>query len=345
MSRPDRSSSPAALPPGKPAIGLDRPPAARTLPVPSRRGRAVLPLRSLLPACLLFALPVGDALAGTLYRCVGKQGEVAFTSSRAGYSQCSVMRSYEESPPAAAPAAAAAERGGASPRVEFRTAPGDGTPTAVAGADQAKVTSGAVFRYRKDGVTHYTNRRPAGQAAEIVFSYVENCFACTASPGVDFGNVALNTTAYAAEVAAAAAEFGIDAALVRAIIHAESAFRPNALSKKGAQGLMQLMPATAERFGVTDAFAVEQNIRGGTRYLAWLLKRFDGDVRLAAAGYNAGEGAVDRFSGVPPYSETRHYVERVGILHERYRTALATLAAVGPAAGPAGAAGKAAGAP
>ena len=86
---------------------------------------------------------------------------------------------------------------------------------------------------------------------------------------------------------------------------------------------MQLMPATAERFGVSDAFDASQNIRGGVKYLAWLLKRFNGNVTLAAAGYNAGEGAVDKYDGVPPYKETQRYVERVGVLADRYRGLLA----------------------
>lgn len=92
----------------------------------------------------------------------------------------------------------------------------------------------------------------------------------------------------------------------------------------GAQGLMQLMPATAARFGVSNAYDASQNIRGGVKYLAWLLKRFDGDLTLAAAGYNAGEGAVDKYDGVPPYKETQRYVQRVGVLAERYRGALAS---------------------
>ena len=90
---------------------------------------------------------------------------------------------------------------------------------------------------------------------------------------------------------------------------------------------MQLMPATARRFGVTDAFDARQNIGGGVQYLAWLLKRFNGNLTLAAAGYNAGEGAVDKYNGVPPYKETRHYVERVAILADRYRSALGPVAA------------------
>ncbi len=98
--------------------------------------------------------------------------------------------------------------------------------------------------------------------------------------------------------------------------------RMEELERAGAQGLMQLMPPTAARFGVSDSYDAGQNIRGGVQYLAWLLKRFNGDLTLAAAGYNAGEGAVDRHGGVPPYSETQYYVRRVGQLAERYRSAL-----------------------
>src|SRR3546814_263363 len=116
--------------------------------------------------------------------------------------------------------------------------------------------------------------------------------------------------------------FRSEDAVVRAVIHAESAFNPNALSRVGAQGLMQLMPATAQRFGVGNPFDAGQNIQGGVKYLAWLLKRFNGDLTLAAAGYNAGEGAVDKYNGVPPYKETQRYVQRVGVLAERYRSSL-----------------------
>jgi soluble lytic murein transglycosylase-like protein len=294
--------------------------------------------RPLLLVCLLCIMPAGGAVADTLYRCIGKQGEVAFTSTRTGYTHCNPLRTPAQpavAAPAGSPDVAPASSTG---RVEFRTAPGDAVPVRPAGSDNARVSSGAVHKYVSNGVTHYTNRPPAGQRTQIVFSYIESCFACSVRSSVDFHNVALNTSAWLDEVASAAAEHDIDAAFVRAVIHAESAFNANALSNKGAQGLMQLMPATAERFGVTDAFSPEQNIRGGTRYLAWLIKRFDGDTRLAAAGYNAGEGAVDRFGGVPPYQETQNFVERVGILHARYRGALAVL----PGAGAAGASGVAA---
>jgi len=103
----------------------------------------------------------------------------------------------------------------------------------------------------------------------------------------------------------------VSPALVLAVIAVESAGRPDAVSPKGAQGLMQLIPDTAARFGVTDATDPAQNIRGGVAYLDWLVARYDGDVLLALAGYNAGEGAVDRNDGVPPFAETRAYVPKV----------------------------------
>ncbi|MDX1656410.1 MAG: transglycosylase SLT domain-containing protein [Candidatus Competibacteraceae bacterium] len=108
-----------------------------------------------------------------------------------------------------------------------------------------------------------------------------------------------------------APEYQLDPALVLAVISAESAFKPDAVSPKNAQGLMQLIPATAERFGVRDSFDPLQNLRGGMAYLRWLLAYFQGNVRLALAGYNAGEGAVERYQGIPPYSETRAYVTKI----------------------------------
>ena len=108
-----------------------------------------------------------------------------------------------------------------------------------------------------------------------------------------------------------APEYGVSPRLVVAIIRAESNFQVGAVSGKNAQGLMQLIPETSQRFNVKKPFDPEQNIRGGMSYLRWLLAYFEGDVVLVAAAYNAGEGAVNRYRGVPPYSETREYVKRI----------------------------------
>ncbi|HEY0837900.1 MAG TPA: transglycosylase SLT domain-containing protein [Azospirillum sp.] len=112
-----------------------------------------------------------------------------------------------------------------------------------------------------------------------------------------------------------APKYGLDPALVMAVIQVESAFRTDAVSPKEAAGLMQLIPETADRFDVRDVFDPRENIRGGIRYLRWLLAYFKGDVTLALAGYNAGEGAVDRHRGVPPYAETQAYVQLVRRLY------------------------------
>lgn len=117
----------------------------------------------------------------------------------------------------------------------------------------------------------------------------------------------------------AAQTYKVDAALVHAVIHAESGFNPHAVSPKGASGLMQLMPATARRYGVQDIFDPKQNVGAGVRYLKDLLKMFDNNPRLALAAYNAGENSVIRFGGIPPYPETTQYVSKVLTLHTRYR--------------------------
>ncbi len=113
-----------------------------------------------------------------------------------------------------------------------------------------------------------------------------------------------------------ATRHGVDPVLIYSIMHRESAFKKMAMSYKGARGLMQLMPGTATRFGVRNIFDPAQNIEGGSRYMRFLLDRFGGNVALALAGYNAGEGAVDKYRGVPPYRETQEYVKRIS---ERYQ--------------------------
>jgi Transglycosylase SLT domain/Domain of unknown function (DUF4124) len=116
------------------------------------------------------------------------------------------------------------------------------------------------------------------------------------------------------DIEAAAAQHGVSVDLVRAVIQVESAFDHLAVSSKGAQGLMQLMPDTARRMGVANTFDARQNIFGGVRYLRLLLDMFQGDVRLATAAYNAGPNAVVRYGGVPPFRETRGYVQKVQAL-------------------------------
>jgi len=129
-------------------------------------------------------------------------------------------------------------------------------------------------------------------------------------------------------VHAMAPGFGLDPQLVLAVIAAESAFDKSAVSPKGAQGLMQLMPQTASRFGVSNAFDPEENLRGGMTYLARLIDQFGGDLDLALAGYNAGEKAVEQYRGIPPYQETQEYVRRIRAVYRGPGNAV-TLAAKG----------------
>lgn len=199
-------------------------------------------------------------------------------------------------------------------------------PVADADAEGSRVLRGAVYRVvRKDGSVEYTNLRPAGEqghAVTMLFSYIATCVACNLHSNIRWDSVALHLGIYDDIIQLASQESGVNEAFLRAIIHAESAFNPRALSIKGAQGLMQLMPGTANDMGVRDAFDTAQNIRGGARYLGLLLRTFNGNERLAAAAYNAGPGAVQRYNGVPPYAETQVYVERVGTLRKRYGLAI-----------------------
>lgn len=286
-------------------------------------------------ACLLAA---GMAHAGTVYRCQAPDGTRSYVSKRVKGANCTAVSQYKAvayAPPASASVGSAAPPTSVAGSPATGSAPAqpasmtNAAPTTPVSPGQARsrLVQGQVYSYIKDGVRHYSSTRPKGVASAspvrtIQYSFFETCYACAAKPGVSFHNVRLNTAAYRDEIATAAREHGVDEAVVRAIIHAESAFNPNALSRVGAQGLMQLMPATAQRFGVGNPFEPAQNIRGGVKYLAWLLKRFNGNLTLAAAGYNAGEGNVDKYKGVPPFNETQRYVERVAILAERYRGAV-----------------------
>lgn len=287
------------------------------------------------------ALVSTPAWADALYRCDSPEGARTYASKRVPGAKCTVI-SYHADKPAPASAAPAtkvsppANAGAATPSMQV-----DGSPAIMKPAGDAPMKArflrmGSTVTYSyidANGVRNYSNRRPRGVAnvkvmrVDFPIFQIDNCYACSALPGVNFGRIRLNTAAYSAEISSAATQFGVEEAIVRAIIHAESSYNPGALSRVGAQGLMQLMPATARRFGVGNAFDPAQNIRGGVQYLGWLLKRFNGDLKLAAASYNAGEGAVDKYKGVPPYAETQRYVQRVAVLADRYRNAVTTVAA------------------
>lgn len=185
----------------------------------------------------------------------------------------------------------------------------------------AGVLSADVYKWvDKDGIVTFSNVAPPTDQDYQVLKFP--CYA--ADPkcrSVRWEKVPLNRFAFKDEITAAAEYNAVEESLIRAIIHAESAYQPDAQSPKGAQGLMQLMPATAQELRVADPFDPALNIRGGTRYLSDLLLEFDGDIVKAAAAYNAGPGAVHKYGGVPPYEETREYVRRIQILYQRYRKA------------------------
>ena len=175
-----------------------------------------------------------------------------------------------------------------------------------------------IYRYLSGGTTAFSDRPPAHDNY-VVLRY--GCYACNPQSAINWNVTRLYREAYAEEVNQAARRYNLDPALVRAVIHAESGFNAQARSPKGAIGLMQLMPATARSLGVANPRHPRENIHGGARYLADLLVQFKNDVALATAAYNAGPQAVQKYAGVPPYAETQVYVQRVRILHQRYKGA------------------------
>ncbi len=183
------------------------------------------------------------------------------------------------------------------------------------------VIHGTLYEWKQpDGSTIYTTRKQPGATPYLKFT-VETPKGSPAHEGLGtVGKPRLDM--YGWQFKAAAKANKIDEAWLRAIAHAESGFDADAVSPKGAQGVMQLMPATAREYGVSNPFASDQSIQGGAKYLRSLQRRYNGDLTLAAAAYNAGIGAVQKYGGVPPFAETQTYVAKVRALHERYRAAL-----------------------
>jgi soluble lytic murein transglycosylase-like protein len=157
----------------------------------------------------------------------------------------------------------------------------------------------------EDGVIHLTDT-PNDTRYQALPGYTG-----TASGWLKVPENVQRAPAFAQEIRETAERYGVSHALVEAVIRAESAFNPWAVSAKGARGLMQLMPQTAYALGVRDSFNPRQNIDGGVRYLRYLLDRYPGNMAFALAAYNAGQGAVDYYRGIPPYAETQQYVKRI----------------------------------
>ena len=179
-----------------------------------------------------------------------------------------------------------------------------------------KKSGSKIYKYLQNGTPSFSDVPPSKVAYVI---YRQSCFACAVNSNVDWNTTQLHLGEFGTEINFAAQQYSLDPALVRAVIHAESGFNAQARSQKGAMGLMQLMPGTARMLRVTKPLDPDSNILGGTQYLAGLLTRFKNDVTLATAAYNAGPEAVQRYAGVPPYAETQVYVQRVKLLHQRYK--------------------------
>ncbi|MBI4703145.1 MAG: lytic transglycosylase domain-containing protein [Deltaproteobacteria bacterium] len=198
---------------------------------------------------------------------------------------------------------------------------------AVALAGTALAPAGAaadIYAYTDaDGVIHFTNRKGSDPRFKLYLKgtggrRARDGAAVTPVPPSD--RAIERFTRYNAWIREAAALYQIPEALVRAVIKVESDYDPRAVSVAGAQGLMQLLPETALRMQVSDVLDPRGNIFAGTRYLRLLANAFNGDLQLTIAGYNAGEGAVIRYGGIPPYQETQDYVLRVLQCYHRYRT-------------------------
>lgn len=162
----------------------------------------------------------------------------------------------------------------------------------------------------KNGQPLFTNKsKPLKKISEV--HYPDTALSLKGSTPYRKFRPAKNNSHFDHIILGASQKYGVDFKLIKAVIQTESAFNVHATSPVGAQGLMQLMPATARRFNVSNSFNAAENIDGGTRYLGWLIKRYKGNLQKALAGYNAGEGNVDKYGGIPPFKETQNYVVTV----------------------------------
>ena len=182
------------------------------------------------------------------------------------------------------------------------------------------VFSGVLYEREQDGRLVYGTRRLPGAREYLRFT-VQTPPGEPAHAGLG-GVGAPRLDAWPALFREAAKTHGLDEAWLRAIAHAESGFEAAAVSPKGARGVMQLMPEVIADYAVSDPDSPAQSIRAGARHLRWLLRRYNGDRTRALAAYNAGAGTVDRYDGVPPYAETRAYIDKVQALYLRYREAM-----------------------
>ena len=255
--------------------------------------------RPVAPAiCLSLALLVGvglpDAQARTVYRCV-KNGTVSLATAPEPGSKC-----------------------------QAREIDDNAVQTPNLWGNMG-VFSGVLYEREQDGQLVYSTRNLPGSRVYLRFT-VSTPPGEPAHPGLGkVGKPRLNM--YPKEFRNAARKTGVDDAWLRAIAHAESDFDADAVSAKGAKGVMQLMPDVATEYGVTDPFSSAQSIDAGAQHMKQLMRRYKGDLTLVAAAYNAGIGAVTRYGGVPPYAETQEYVGKVTALYELYLRALGRKAA------------------
>ena len=187
----------------------------------------------------------------------------------------------------------------------------------------SNVNADIYTRTDKDGTIHFTNQRPKGKGRHKYKVYLKTPPTRKPRPGVvpipARSTDPARYSRFDASIIEASRTFSIPEAFIRAVIRVESDYDPRVVSHAGAQGLMQLMPATAKRMSVKNSFEPHDNIMGGTRYLRYLANMFSGDMVLTIAGYHAGEGAVMKYGGVPPYSSTHGYIKKVLKFYNHYK--------------------------